>query len=173
MVQPSWFNQTFGWDTITSPFAGPTKTNNAVYIENAYALLSSPGQWYQDIAAGVLYYIPLSGQDITKVDVELPQVEALLVVAGSSYDQKAQNLTFSGLTFSHTSWLNPNTSDGYACQQTNTYIHGDGKPRSRRTVGQRTSSLADRTGRRCRAPSRCQSRRTSPSCATVSSIWGA
>ena len=67
MVQPSWFNQTFGWDTITSPFAGPTKTNNAVYIENAYALLSSPGQWYQDIAAGVLYYIPLSGQDMTKV----------------------------------------------------------------------------------------------------------
>lgn len=128
MVQPAWKNNSWGWDTITSPFGSSNPNGQPSYIENAYELLNAPGQWYQDTAAGVLYYIPLSGEDMTKVDVELPQTQAIVVVAGSSYDTKAQNLTFSGLTFSHTSWLNPSTSDGYACQQTNTFIHGDGTP---------------------------------------------
>jgi hypothetical protein len=126
MEHTSWWNQTWGWDTITGPFFGPTATNRATYMENAYELLSEPGQWYQDIAAGALYYIPLSGQDMSKVDVELPQLEFILVVAGSSYDKKVHDLTFSGLTFSHSSWLNPNTKS-YASQQTGTYINSDGK----------------------------------------------
>ena len=63
---------------------------------------------------------------MSKADVELPQLEYLLAVGGT-LDAPAHDITFQGLTFSYTSWLNPSTSDGWADQQTGGYIHGDGK----------------------------------------------
>ena len=50
---------------------------------NDYTLLDQPGEWYQDTTAGVLYYIPIAGQDLTKVDVELPQLQYLLAVGAA------------------------------------------------------------------------------------------
>jgi hypothetical protein len=56
MVQPAWQENTWGYDTVQSPYRqGP------IYVENDYTLLDQPGEWYQDTAAGALYYIPLSG----------------------------------------------------------------------------------------------------------------
>ena len=121
MAQPAWEENTWGYDTVQSPYRqGP------IYAENDYTLLDQPGEWYQDTTAGALYYIPLSGQDMTKVDVELPQLQLLLAVGGS-YDQPAHDLTFTGLTFAYTSWLGPNSSDGFVDQQTGGYVVG---PRS-------------------------------------------
>jgi hypothetical protein len=121
MVQPAWANNLWGFDTIPVSYRPST-----TWFENAYEFLDSPGEWYQDTAAGVLYYIPLSGQDMSKADVELPQIEYLLSVSGT-LEAPAHDITFQGLTFSYTSWLNPSTSDGWADQQTGGYIHGDGK----------------------------------------------
>ena len=67
-----------------------------------------------------------AGQDMNQADVELPQLEYLLAVSGT-LDAPAHDITFQGLRFSYTSWLNPSTSDGWADQQTGGYIHGDGK----------------------------------------------
>jgi hypothetical protein len=121
MAEPAWQENTWGYDTVQSPYRqGP------IYVENDYTLLDQPGEWYQDTAAGALYYIPLSGQDMTQADVELPQLELLLAVGGS-YDLPAHALTFTGLTFAYTSWLVPNSSDGFADQQTGGFIVG---PRS-------------------------------------------
>ena len=54
MQQPGWNNNTFGYDTFTSPHrAGP------LYLTNAYEFLDSPGEWYLNPGTGVLYYIPL------------------------------------------------------------------------------------------------------------------
>lgn len=122
MVQPAWANNTWGWDTIPSSFRpGP------VYLENAYELLDEPGEWYLDGAAGTLYYNPLSGQDLSTADVELPRLEVLVVVGGT-LDAPAHDLAFRGLTFSHTSWLAPSSSDGYPDQQTGAFIAGTGYP---------------------------------------------
>lgn len=121
MVQPAWANNMWGFDTISFSYRPST-----TWFENAYEFLDSAGEWYQDTAAGALYYIPLPGQDMSKADVELPQLEHLLAVGGT-LDAPAQDIVFQGLTFSYTSWLNPNTSDGWADQQTGGYIHGDGK----------------------------------------------
>jgi hypothetical protein len=153
MAQPAWDENTWGYDTVQSPYRqGP------IYAENDLSLLDQPGEWYQDTTAGALYYIPTSGQDMSKVDVELPQLQVLLIVggacpsgtgsggvcvppptgnptqavayappaAGDPYAQPAHDLVFSGLTFSHTSWLQPNT-DGFADQQTGGFLVG---PRS-------------------------------------------
>jgi len=153
MAQPAWDQNTWGYDTVQSPYRqGP------IYAENDLTLLDQPGEWYQDVTAGALYYIPTAGQDLTKVDVELPQLEYLLSVGaacpggvpsggacvapptsnptqavayappagGDPYAQPAHDIVFSGLTFSHTSWLQPN-KDGFADQQTGGYLVG---PRS-------------------------------------------
>ena len=60
---------------------------------------------------------------MSKAEVVLPQLEVLLSIGGS-HDQPAHDLTFQGLTFSHTSWLGPSSSDGYANQQTGAFIAG-------------------------------------------------
>jgi hypothetical protein len=121
MTQPAWAENTWGYDTVQSPYRqGP------IYAENDYTLLDQPGEWYQDTTAGALYYIPLTGQDMTTVDVELPQLQWLLAVGGT-YDKPAHDISFSGLTFSYTSWLGPNSTDGFVDQQTGGFAVG---PRS-------------------------------------------
>jgi hypothetical protein len=165
MAQPAWDQNTWGYDVIQcvgnigGMCNGPNRLG-PVYVENDYSLLDQLGEWYQDTTAGALYYIPLSGQDMSAADVELPQLELLLAVGGACptgmtdggaecvvpsasdptvpvpyaapaggdpYAQPAHDLLFTGLTFSYTSWLAPNSSDGYADQQTGGYVVG---PRS-------------------------------------------
>jgi hypothetical protein len=122
MTQPAWANNNFGYETIPNP----TKAN-PLYLDNAYELLDQPGEWYLNTTTGVLYYIPLAGQDMTQVDVELPKLP-LLVSVGGTYDQPVHDIVFNGLQFSHTSWLGPSTAVGYANQQSGTFIAGTGYP---------------------------------------------
>jgi hypothetical protein len=117
MAQPSWNNNTFGYDTLTSPYrSGP------LYIENAYEFLDTAGEWYLDTSTGTLYYKPLSGQDMSTADVEVPKLQSLIGVGGT-YASPATHIAFSGLQFSGTSWLDP-TTGGYASQQTGAYLSG-------------------------------------------------
>ncbi|WP_231618763.1 RICIN domain-containing protein [Nonomuraea sp. SBT364] len=119
MRQPAWNNNNFGYDTFTRPHrAGP------LYLVNAYEFLDAPGEWYLDPATGALSYIPLAGQNMGNVSVELP-VQQSLVQVGGTYDMPAHHIVFSGITFTGTSWLGPSGSQGYVDQQTGAYMAGD------------------------------------------------
>ncbi|WP_084546651.1 RICIN domain-containing protein [Glycomyces arizonensis] len=118
MRQPAWDNNTFGYDTIQNPYVGPR-----FFLANAREFLDEPGEWYLDTDAGTLYYKPLQGQDLANASVELPRLESLVEVGGT-YDRPVHGLRFEGLTFTGTTWLHPNSSDGYANQQTGTFITG-------------------------------------------------
>ncbi|TDC21803.1 right-handed parallel beta-helix repeat-containing protein [Streptomyces sp. 8K308] len=118
MRQPAWDNNTYGYDTIQSPFRTPT-----FWLLNSRAFLDEPGEWYLDTAAGTLYYKPLEGQDLASARVELPRLETLVEVGGT-YDEPAHDLSFEGLTFTGTTWLHPSSPDGYANQQTGAFITG-------------------------------------------------
>ncbi len=63
--------------------SGLPALNAISWLENAYQLLTQPGQFYLDSGAGYLYYIPLAGQSMATADVELPTVQNLLDVAGT------------------------------------------------------------------------------------------
>ncbi|WP_433538476.1 RICIN domain-containing protein [Micromonospora sp. CA-249363] len=118
MQQPAWNNNTFGFDTLSRPHrAGP------FYLANAYEFLDSPGEWYLNPGNGQLNYIPLSGQNMNSVSVELPQLQSLVNVGGT-YDAPAHHISFSGITFTGTSWLGPSSSNGFADQQTGAHIVG-------------------------------------------------
>ncbi len=119
MQQPAWNNNNFGYDTFTSPHrSGP------LYLENAYEFLDSPGEWYINPGTGVLSYIPLAGQNMSNVSVELPVLQSLVNVGGT-YDAPTHHLTFSGITFTGTSWRGPSSNQGYVDQQTGSYIAGN------------------------------------------------
>lgn len=76
------------------------------YIENAFELLDEPGEWYLDRPAGMVYYMPRPGEDMTKVEVIAPVVETLVAVRGT-LDKPAEHLRFEGITFQHGGWLLP------------------------------------------------------------------
>ncbi|WP_245811809.1 ricin-type beta-trefoil lectin domain protein [Actinophytocola xinjiangensis] len=119
MRQPAWNNNTFGYDTLTAPHrAGPFS------LVNAYEFLDAPGEWYLNPGTGALYYIPIAGQNMSTVSVELPVMESLVNVGGT-YDAPAHDITFTGITFTGTSWLGPSSDQGYADQQTGSYLAGN------------------------------------------------
>jgi hypothetical protein len=119
MQQPAWNNNNFGYDTLSSPFrAGP------MYLENAYEFLDSAGEWYLNPGTGTLSYIPRSGENMTTADVELPTLQSLVDVGGT-YGAPAHNISFSGLTFTGSTWLGPSSSQGFVDQQTGAYLSGN------------------------------------------------
>ncbi|THV29569.1 ricin-type beta-trefoil lectin domain protein [Glycomyces paridis] len=118
MQQPSWNNNTYGYDAIQNPFRTPQ-----FFLLNSKRFLDQAGEWYLDTGAGRLYYKPLAGQSISTAKVELPRLETLIEVGGT-YGAPVRALEFSGLTFTGTTWLDPGSNNGYANQQTGTFITG-------------------------------------------------
>ncbi|MFF5249513.1 ricin-type beta-trefoil lectin domain protein [Streptosporangium sp. NPDC000095] len=119
MQQPGWSNNNFGYDTFTSPHrAGP------LYLANAYEFLDSPGEWHLNPGTGQLSYIPLAGQNMSNVSVELPTLQSLVNVGGT-YDAPAHHISFTGITFTGTTWMGPSGNQGYVDQQTGVYMAGN------------------------------------------------
>jgi Carbohydrate esterase 2 N-terminal len=85
-VDPAcWNNNHNSVPNPSFPFngAGLPSLDGITWIENAYQLLGTPGQFYLDSAAGRLYYVPRAGEDLAKADVELPVAPELLDIAGT------------------------------------------------------------------------------------------
>lgn len=88
------------------------------WIENAFELLSAPGQWYMDRSTGFVYYIPLPSQDMSRAAVILPVTECLLDASGADFQHPLHHVQFKGITFAHATWLGPSGDQGYADNQT-------------------------------------------------------
>jgi Right handed beta helix region len=120
MAQLCWNNSNQRGNTIVG-WAGALRT--PTYIENAYQLLTQPGQFYLDDGAHMLYYIPRYGQDMQTADVEAPALQALVQGAGSAA-QPVHNITFSNLQFSYATWMQPSSPEGFSEQQAGYTITG-------------------------------------------------
>ena len=121
MQQPGWRNNLVGYDTFARSVWGD---NAGLFFVNALAFLREGGQWYADPAAGKLYYKPVAGEDMKRLEVVLPRLEFLISIAGS-YDETIKDLEFRGLSFRHTSWLLPSGPEGYASQQSGSFLAGE------------------------------------------------
>ncbi|RAV08798.1 right-handed parallel beta-helix repeat-containing protein, partial [Paenibacillus contaminans] len=86
--------------------------DSIAWIENAYELLDSEGEWYLDRTAGYLYYKPFAGENMATAEVVAPTLQTLLSGTGT-LDAPLQNMKIKGLTFAYATWLQPSTSDGY------------------------------------------------------------
>lgn len=91
--------------------AGLPAMSGISWVENAYELLTQPGQFYLDPTAAYVYYMPRSGEDLSTADVELPVLETLVSLTGTPGHLAPKNDTDSAVTYTGT-WA-PSTSRGY------------------------------------------------------------
>lgn len=131
MAEPCWDNSTKR--VMMPPDSGFNRAANLVgpasigkqpeYVENAYELLGTPGQWYFDRKAGIIYYTPRPGEDLTTADVEVPVLEKLISAGGTESDP-VHNLVFKGIQFSYATWLYPCSDEGFSEIQANYMVTG-------------------------------------------------
>ncbi len=120
MQQPAWSNNIWGYDSIPYPFH-PEWSH--LLLQNSLAFLTKANQWYIDPTAGKLYYKPADGADMGAAKVVLPRLEVLISAAGTP-DAPISDLSFTGLQFSYTSWMEPSSPEGFASQQSGSFLTG-------------------------------------------------
>ncbi|MGH9598987.1 MAG: fibronectin type III domain-containing protein, partial [Terracidiphilus sp.] len=118
MQQPCWDNSTkrvmLPSGQRTANLVGPMSVGKEpTYVENAFELLGTPGQFYLDRDTSTIYYTPRRGENLATADVELPVLQSLIDATGTAADP-AHNIVFSGLQFSYATWLGPNGPDGFS-----------------------------------------------------------
>ncbi len=124
MQEPAWNNSNVYYSRLTDA-PGIWSFWQVTRFENAYEFLTEPGQWYLDNKTGYIYYMPLSDEDLSTADVELPILEALVVGNGVPW-QPIQNIRFEGLTFTGATWLGPSSPNGYVADQSGFLLVGPG-----------------------------------------------
>lgn len=118
MQQPCWHN---------ANLQEGQEIQNPSWLENAYELLDEPGEWYLDTSADRLYYKPRDGKNPNSSEIVLPKATSLVEVAGTM-DKPVKNVAFSGITFSHSTWLEPSSPDGLIEGQAGFRMVGEGNP---------------------------------------------
>jgi hypothetical protein len=115
MAEPCWDDSNDRGSNNVGPgsLSGPPSL-----VENAYQLLTKPGQWYLDTGSSRFYYIPEPGQDMADVDVEAPVLQSL-ITGGGTASSPLHNVVFSGIQFSYATWLGPSTGAGFSEVQAN------------------------------------------------------
>lgn len=128
MAEPCWTNSTkrvfLPNGKRTANLVGPASVGRQPeYVENAYELLGTPGQWYFDRSAHRIYYVPRAGEDLKTADVEAPKLQALVTGQGSAASP-IHNIVFRGIRFEYATWLDPDTPEGFSEIQANFRLTG-------------------------------------------------
>jgi hypothetical protein len=85
----------------------PWRKNSQFIVENALRFLDAPGEWFLS-RDGTLYYQPLPGEEMSKVEVIAPVADKFIVIKGGPAGGKfVEYVTFKGLAFEHARWLTP------------------------------------------------------------------
>lgn len=116
LQEPGWTNANLSYTTstennVTTYQPAVWGLSRVAWFENALAFLDEPGEWYLDRHAKMLYYLPDANVSLATAQVELPRIDALLEVNGSSH------LRFENLTFAYAGWTAPSSPVGYVTDQ--------------------------------------------------------
>jgi hypothetical protein len=102
-------------ESLTAVVSGKPSQYSALgdspyWVENVADGLDSPGKWYLNRDTGVLFYWPLTGEEMSKVAVVAPRLAELVRLRGAPGGRRpVQNLRLRGLTFCHSDWSVPAT----------------------------------------------------------------
>ena len=131
MAQPCWANstervlRTDGSGRTVELVGRQSITEAPTSVENAYPLLTTPGQWYLNTATHTVYYLPLSGQNLATADVEAPVLQTLLTSDGNP-SAEVHGIIFQGIQFSYAGYTVPDTTTGFSEIQATYTISGTG-----------------------------------------------
>jgi hypothetical protein len=74
------------------------------YLENAFELLDTPGEWYYNPDTYELFYLPRQGEDMNTAEIIIPQTQNLIEITGDKVGREVHNIVFDGLTFAYAGW---------------------------------------------------------------------
>lgn len=114
------------WNFATYPHSSKTEitlTDDLEYIENAYELLDTEGEFYINRHTGDVFYMPEPGEDMTRATAVVPMIDELVAIEGDSLTNRAENVTFDGIIFTETTWLRPNGAMGHLSNQSDVSRH--------------------------------------------------
>ena len=107
-----------------SPMTPDTGHPSPFYLTNAKELLDEPGEWYHDIREHKLYYMPRTNEESGMKNgayvAVVPVLETLVECVGTA-EHPVRNITFKGITFSHTTWMRPSMK-GHVPLQAGMYL---------------------------------------------------
>jgi parallel beta-helix repeat protein len=104
----------FNPDSSTALVVGPmTQPHNKIdtksrySLENFKAALDTCGEWFLD-RSGYLYYMPLPGETIDKLDVTAPVADRFIIIKGNeNTGKKVENIRFENLSFQFSGYKMP------------------------------------------------------------------
>lgn len=76
------------------------------HVENALSLLDAASEWYLDRKAGLIYYLPVAGEDPNTEEFVAPQIEQLICLRGTT-QAAVQFVELRGLRLEHGEWPIP------------------------------------------------------------------
>ena len=68
------------------------------YIENIFEELDAPGEWFLDASSGTLYFMPPSGVDPNRAEIEAVVAKELIRFVGTP-ERPVRNIVLRGITF--------------------------------------------------------------------------
>ena len=84
------------------------------HFENQYEFIDEEGEWY--LGGEYLYYKPYDFVDLDTAEIMLPVSDGLVSVTGTS-EKRAEGIAFVNLDFSYSTWLYPESTNGYSDAQ--------------------------------------------------------
>lgn len=94
--------------------------NSAFCFVGALELLNQPGEWYEDLENGKVYYWPREGETMQNAEVIVPYLETIIRVKGTS-DKPVSNITFQNVSFEHAAFMRPSQA-GHVPLQAGFYL---------------------------------------------------
>jgi len=81
--------------------------DSTIVYENFKGALDAPGEWFLS-RDGTIYYIPLPGEEIGRIEAVAPVADKFIVLKGDPAAKKyVEHVNFKGLTFHHSQWITP------------------------------------------------------------------
>ena len=105
------------WNKAATILGGTRLITKPTTLQNNYALLGTPGQFYLDDSADTVYYVPRTGEDLHAATVVMPEGTSLLSAVGTA-GSPVHDIQVAGLTFEYATWM-PSETTGLVDVQSN------------------------------------------------------
>jgi len=76
-------------------------------VENVFEGLDTPGEWFLDRHKGIVYYIPMAGEDMTTAEIKAPVSKEFLRLVGNPLSNKVEHVTIQNIAFEYSNFILP------------------------------------------------------------------
>lgn len=82
------------------------------FAEGAREFLDAPGEWFLDAREGRIFYVPLPGESLARLEAIAPVLSELVRIEGEpEHGRLVEQIEFRGVTFAHSEWHFPGDAE--------------------------------------------------------------